>query len=1839
MENRPTRTQIFDLLLIAVLLLGAYFRLVGLDWDQGQHLHPDERFLTMVSSALEPVKSISDYFDTAQSSFNPANRGYGFFVYGTLPIFIIRYIAEFVHMTGYDEIYLVGRVASAVADLLAVFLLYIVAARLYNRKVALLAAAFSAFAVMQIQQSHFFTVDNFPTTFCMLAAYFAVEILLEDGRANIRFGNIFSILRSSLFLNSLGFGLALGMAVASKLNAAPLAILLPGAFILRYFRLNRPVAVVAAPSEISLAGTAPDAAFVEETPAQPESAGATPAAESDSVPESLAGADEQSALDTESSPVVGESPSFIPSHSKTFEMALLMVVIGALASIFAFRIFQPYAFSGPGFFGVKPNPQWVQTIADQRAQASGDVDFPPALQWARRSNFFSMQNIVEWGLGWPLGILAFVGMAYMAWRSLKGEWTTHLLLWGWTVFYFAWQSTQWNPVMRYQLPIYPLLALMAAWFVFEVGNSRFQFPGFRKPIGDAERPLFTFKLQAVAWVLGLGVLAATLAWAFAFTRIYTREHTRVQASRWIFQNVPGPLNARITTADGSLVNVPVPFPYNNLLYPATHQAGFNVPVDGTLTEVYLPYVRTTNSSQTIILTVARQPGGVDAVAQSVLVSDFSQSDSNAATPFFDFQQQGILNIGELYYLSLTVSESTGLVDICAPFTLTVLDVSGTATLPIQFNECLLGPGQTIETSFFSPGSGPLASAVAGRLVVNGAPRAPETSLTVDVFSANGRQGGSVTINGSFDATTDPRGDAYSFKFSQPLEVTKGENYTIRMTVAGNPLAIGHTAPVNESSWDDGLPLRMDGFDGYGGIYKGELNFEMYWDDTPEKLTRFETNLDKGDYIFISSNRQWATTVRVPERYPLTAVYYRNLIGCPADKDIIWCYNVAQPGQFSGKLGYELVQVFESFPTLGQFRFNDQFADESFTVYDHTKVLIFKKSAGYNPKTVRAILEAVDLTKTVHLTPRKASNFPGLLTLPENLLATQRAGGTWSQLFSYDALINQYPALGLLLWYLTFTVLGLVSYPLVRLVLPGLSDRGYPFSRLAGLLLLAYFSWAVGSLGGEYSRLTIAAGFGLITIAGALAAFLKRDELRDEIKARGRDILMVEAVFLALFLIDLFIRIGNPDLWHPGKGGERPMDFSYLNAVIRSTVFPPYDPWYAGGYINYYYWGYVLVGTPIKLLGIVPTIAYNFVLPTLFAMLGIGGFSLAWNLVGSGKWKVETEKKSAELPLDAEGEAHPELSEPQPAAIQPANLFDLRVIAGLAASAGLVLLGNLGTIRMVFRGLQKLVVPNEMVDATTVWFYERWLWAAQGLLKVIGGQGMPYGRGEWYWQPSRVIPAPGDVEPITEFPLFTFLYSDLHAHMIALPLAVLALTWALSTLMARNTGRWGWLGTLAFGGLVIGSLRPTNTWDFPTYLLFGAMLTGYAIFRYVEVGDSPRYGLPPLIQRGILALAGMAALAAFSLLFFQPYARWYGLGYSEIAQWTGPKTPIWSYWTHWGLFLFIIIAWMSWETRQWLAQTPLSALAKLKPFELLIEAAVALLVVAVLGLTFMLKVEVAWFALPLAFWALVLLLRPELPDTKRMVLFMIGTGLTLTLVVEIIVLVGDLGRMNTVFKFYLQVWVLFAISAAAGLGWVLYEFDLWSLRWRQFFEAVGSALLVGALMFTFTATSDKITDRMTDGVPLTLDSITYMQYAKYWDGSEMNLNQDYQAIRWLQDNVQGSPVIVEASLPEYRWGTRMTIYTGLPTVLGWNWHQRQQRALLPDSWVFQRSDEIKAFYLTTDLQSTRDFIKKYDVSYIILGQNEQQYFPGPGLNKFQAQDGKLWKKVFETGSTRIYQFVK
>ncbi len=341
----------------------------------------------------------------------------------------------------------------------------------------------------------------------------------------------------------------------------------------------------------------------------------------------------------------------------------------------------------------------------------------------------------------------------------------------------------------------------------------------------------------------------------------------------------------------------------------------------------------------------------------------------------------------------------------------------------------------------------------------------------------------------FGAAVDPRGKTYTFHFASPVTLQKDATYYFRLgiTSGGGALAVYGSQPATESTWDDALPLDMynaNPFDYDKGIYQSDLNFEMFFDDNADKLQRFMSILNQADYIFSSSGREWATTVRVPERYPLTTLFYRDLLGCPDDKDIVWCYRVAQPGMFQGKLGFDLVYVQQSDPNLGPLRFNTQFAEEAFTVYDAPKVMIFHKNSTYNPAQVLSILSSVDLSKVINWTPYEASQYPGNLMLSQAQAQQDQASGTWADLFNPNLIYNRIAWLSLPLWYITVMLLGWLVYPFVRMALGGLSDKGYPLARLVGIVVLAYLVWIAGSSGIAVTKLTISVAVLLLVAVNA-----------------------------------------------------------------------------------------------------------------------------------------------------------------------------------------------------------------------------------------------------------------------------------------------------------------------------------------------------------------------------------------------------------------------------------------------------------------------------------------------------------------------------------------------------------------------------------------------------------------------------------------------------------------------------------------------------------------------------------------------------------------------------------
>ena len=1724
------------LILLGLLVVGAFLRLRGSDWALGSMLHPDERFYAEVTSRLQPLSSWGDYFNTEKSTLNPEVHGYTFFVYGTLPLFLTKLVGTALEgnaqlwMTDYIRY---GRMLSALMDLIAIGLTYLLGRKLFDWKIGLLGAAFTTFAVLQIQQSHFYTSDSFSITFVLLALYFsACLIKLPIGEDS---SELDKKVRSKLVWYSIGFGAATGLAMASKLNTAVIAFFLPLTWLVIYLRASKEV------------------------------------------------------------------------RSTLLTFALEALVFGGTAAFLVFRIFQPYAFKGPGFFGIGLNQNWIDGFKSLAAQMSGDIDSPPALQWARRNNLFSWTNMVLWGLGLPLGLTATAGLIWLGLKQLKGAWKTTLVFWLWTALYLIWQSRQGNPTMRYELPIYPCLAILAAWTIFQLWE-----------VGKDKGKKW---VQAASIALGIGVLGLTVAWAFAFSGIYSRPITRVAASEWIYQNISGPVRLTLSTGqEEHNQNISFIWPagenHNSTSFVNSQKSvifRFRADHTGKATSFQASYIQIGRGNFT-----NEQPMPTTANLKVILrkVDTGETSEIQTENTFsnqvdylvwkMDFPLPMELQSGAEYEIELQSDLQNGDLNIKGPMELLVIEGEKTyhqvlPTLQNYFDDQLAATYR-----FIPEKNGALTTIHFNRIGV--APRpGSEPSIVVslsDIKNPDNRLFERTLTPQDYLPVIDVKGIPLDLYVQTPISLDISTTYELKLelTSPGSAYLEGSTI-ANETVWDDGLPTPLNRYDPYGSFYPPSVLFQMYWPEAELKRELMKSVLERSDYIVMSSNRQWGTTVRVPERYPMATAFYRNLIGCPEGVDILYCYRTGEAGSYAGKLGFELIYTADSNPTLGPIEINDQFAEEAFTVYDHPKVLIFQKTPNFDSKAVGDLLESIDLTNVVETPAMKIQSAPSNMMLPEEMVAKQQASGTWSDLFDANAPWNRNPWLAALIWYLFFFVLSWLVYPVLRIVMKSMPAKGYAFAKLAGLLLLSWMVWFGSSYGIPFTKSWIGAAVAILALTGSIAYSYSQKEIVSELKADLRQYLTIEFVSLVLFIGWLLVRWGNPDLWHPWKGGEKPMDFAYLNAVIKSVQFPPYNPWYSGAWINYYYYGFVLAAVPIKLLGILPSIGYNLVEAIFFCFTGMAAYGVGTALHRSVKTRGDVKR----LP---------------------------EWLAGVTSAVFVLIIGNLGTLKLIWEGFQRMAAPNGVLDGAD--FVQRLSWFAQGIGAYARGMKLPIPIDWWYWNPSRVLEGGNE---INEFPFFTFLYGDPHAHMFALGITIIALGWVLSIVLNRGEGqKWpALLWSLFFGAVTIGALFPTNTWDSPTYSVIAVAGLIYAGMRHQFGIRLPGNG-KGISKKVVLAVIAVIVFYALTKVLYQPFSYWFAQAYSKLDLWTGNHTTFKQFFTHWGVFYTILGGWLIYEVIDWLANEPASSLRKLKPYSAAIKLFTLFVVLSLVGLVLIAKIPTAVLSLTLGLVALILLFRREQPDSKRFVLFLVGSGAMLAFMVEVVVLVGDIARMNTVFKIYLQVWVLWGIASAAALIWMLERFS--KIKPPKAYSAwltLVFVLLFSGLLYPLTATSAKLRDRMATDAPRTLDGMTYMTVAhQNENGIDFALRDDYDLIRWMQANIQGTPVILEGNLPLYHWGNRISIYTGLPVPIGWDWHQRQQRMTQPETNLKIRLQDTADFYTLPDVEAALKVLKKYNVKYFVVGEPEHIYYPVEGLSKFPANENVYWKAVFSQGNTVLYE---
>ncbi len=667
---------------------------------------------------------------------------------------------------------------------------------------------------------------------------------------------------------------------------------------------------------------------------------------------------------------------------------------------------------------------------------------------------------------------------------------------------------------------------------------------------------------------------------------------------------------------------------------------------------------------------------------------------------------------------------------------------------------------------------------------------------------------------------------------------------------------------------------------------------------PNNKPYFRPNAPALDYIILASNRLYGSIPRSPWRYPVQTEFYKLL--------------------FEGKLGYKLAQTTQVTPELFGMRFDDQSADESFTVYDHPRVDIFQKVSTLSQDQLRSLFSSSLNRPISQYSPTRQGS-----ALDNNSLAYD--GSMPPVMISQLPVVNDYSWnplaqentqwIGVLLWLLAMELLGLIVLPVVFTICRNLPDRGYSVTKLVALLLVSWGTWILAS-----TRLVPFTTWSvlLVTVAVALLSLLcwrlgAWRDIRRYLREKRALVIFYEGIFLVGFAIFLWIRMQNPDLWQPYLGGEKPMEFGFLNAILRSPWMPPADPFFSNGVINYYYQGYFIVANLIKLVGVDPAIAFNLTVPLLYGLAFTAAAGVLYNLVA---W---SQKRRGSLHIVSRS----------------------GMAFGLLAGVLMLVIGNMVGLYQLFMITFPQAVPTVLKWVQKLGITEQSLTAPPPTFD--------------FWGPSRVI-----AHTINEFPFWSFLFADLHPHLMDIPFTLLAVALSLNlafsgrfkglryalraTVTEQYRGKlldevaaalswlwgWGWSGVLRFGvtALSLGTLAAVNSWDFPTYAAVAGGATLIALLLANSVSREQPLGLhapesPSLASRWTLyitSLVSIAALAGMALLAYLPFFLSFKAFYTKILPLVDGgviqnsttimhRTTLAEFLVIWALFVFIAISYL------------------------------------------------------------------------------------------------------------------------------------------------------------------------------------------------------------------------------------------------------------------------------------------------------------------------------------------
>ena len=779
--------------------------------------------------------------------------------------------------------------------------------------------------------------------------------------------------------------------------------------------------------------------------------------------------------------------------------------------------------------------------------------------------------------------------------------------------------------------------------------------------------------------------------------------------------------------------------------------------------------------------------------------------------------------------------------------------------------------------------------------------------------------------------------------------------------------------------------------------------------------------------------------------------------------------------------------------------------------------------------------------------------------------------------------------------------------------------------------------------------------GLIFAVGVWALWRHRTEVRPWLREQQVFILTTEALFLGALLLWTVVRASQPQL--QTAGGEKWMEIAFLNAILRSPQVPPPDPWLSGYTISYYYLGYFLLGMLTRLSALPATVAFNLGCAGWFALAAVGAYGIVYDLLAR---RGALRSLFAPLLLLLTGNA--------------AGLLEVLHARGLFPEKFWVWLD--------IRNLNVAPQPSSS------WIPTRFFWWWQGS-RVLTDYA-PWGdRIEIIDEFPAFSFTLGDMHPHVLALPFVLLAVTLALNLYRTlregesgknwwarlaPLAGYALV--LGTLGFLNTWDFPIYWALMVGGMVLARYErlanrtPTfrQAWARFFGALWGTLLEAFALGVLSVLLYFPFWYALRSQAGGVLPnLFNATHWPQFVVMFAPLLLPLLGIIVGAARDADVP----WQWVLIGGVGLVLAIALLGLLVGAGAAYPYLLSIWRGEPVEglsvspqMVIEGIIARWLRPWVGLALALGVVAVILALlkrsavshqPSAISRKSEVVSPQssvhspqspipnsqspatpysllhtpysLPPTpySQFPLLLVLIGLLLTLAPEYVYLKDIfMTRMNTIFKFYFQAWILWSLAGAWQIARWLEPREVpreGRFSWRALAVGLSCLLIAVGLLYTVLAVPARARE---NGTPWTLDGAVWLATSR---------PADYAAIQWLNANVEGAPVIVEAPGDQHRayvYEGRVSALTGLPTVLGWAGHQRQWRGNYDEPG--RRQLELETLFTTLNPTEAQLILARYDVAYIYVGPVERERYPAEGLAKF----AEMFPVVYEGEDVVIYR---